>query len=203
MRDVLPVEEKEIQETPQQNVRVSLIDLLEPEAIQNNSNKKEEKETETGNENENVEFEEGFEPGKKTPLSSIVDKEKVAGYVLKAVSFLREWIYPKIYVKLAFEDWEYADLQKSLHQEKEALQKNKTYEPNNWERKLRERQEKLLESKMKIPFTEEEKTELIKGLSEVVKDVNWLSILEKHGWIMLLLMYEGSRFYEVYELKSK
>lgn len=161
--------------------------------IQISEEEKEEAETEP-------EFEEEIKTVEKT--AKMFDPEGFAETIVEVANIGRSWIYPSIYEKIVFNQFEQKDLFDIQRKVNKAQKEDKEPELSNYEISLLKKNEELVKAKMKIDFSGTEKKLLAKKLSRHIAEIDFIKRLEKYDWVLVLLAIEGMRFAELKKIKS-
>jgi len=148
-----------------------------------------------------------FEPEEKkekgADLGDMFDPEGMATLLIDIAGFAREWFYPKLYDKYFFTEWELRDLDGTKKKIREAAQKNEEPKLTDYDKLLLNKDKELLTLKLKIKFQDSEKEALAKKLARHIEKIDWMQKLEKYDWILLIFTFEGLRFMELKQTKSK
>lgn len=185
--------------------RPKVIEDIQEEA-RNEEEVKEEEQTETKitEEKEEAESEPEFEEEIKTveKTAKMFDPEGFAETIVEVANIGRNWIYPSIYEKIVFNQFEQKDLFDIQRKVNKAQKEDKEPELSNYEISLLNKNNELIKAKMKIDFSSTEKKLLSKKLSRHIAEINFMKKLEKYDWVLVLLAIEGMRFAELKKIKS-
>lgn len=128
--------------------------------------------------------------------------EGLAKSLVDIANIARNWLYPNIYDRIVFNDFERRDLFDVHRKVSQAKKQGNEPELTEYEKELKEKYDELVKAKQKIDFKESERALIAKNLARHLEKIDFMKRIEKYDWVLILFALEGLRFAELRKIKN-